>query len=81
MGIGIINIQSTPEGAEVYMDGNSIRDTSGNVVKAPVILSYVPEGPHWFTFKMSGYFDEIKLIGSIANMQHNVNIVMRPIPR
>ena len=81
MGTGIINIQSNPEGAEVYMDGNPIRDQSGNVVKAPVKLDYVPEGPRWFIFKMSGYFDEIKLIGSVANMQHNVYVIMRPIPR
>ena len=77
---GIISIQSIPEGAEIHLDGNPIRTTSGNVAKAPLILSYVPEGPHWLTLKMPGYFDEIRLVGSITNMQHNVYIVMKPIP-
>lgn len=76
---GTIRMYSTPEGAEIYIDGNPLRDTSGNIAKTPLILNYVNAWPHWVIFKMPGYFDEIKLVGVIEGRTSDVYAVMRPI--
>lgn len=77
---GTIRIYSIPEGAEIYIDGNPLRDISGNVAKTPLILTGVNVWPHLAIFKMHGYFDEIKLVGVIEGRTSDVYAVMRPIP-
>lgn len=76
---GSIRIYSVPEGAEIYIDGDPLRDTSGNIAKTPLILNNVNVWPHWVIFKMPGYFDEIKLVGVIEGRMSDVYAVMLPI--
>ncbi len=76
---GIIRMYSIPEGAEIYIDGNPLRDISGNVAKTPLILTDVNAWPHWVIFKMPGYFDEIKLVGVIEGRTSDVYAVMNSI--
>lgn len=78
--IGGIRFYSFPDAVEIYIDGDPIRDTSGNVAKTPLVMTDIPEGPHWVIFKMSGYFDEIKLVGVITNSWSDACAIMRPIP-
>lgn len=76
---GTIRMYSTPEGAEIYIDGNPLRDASGNIAKTPLILTGVNAWLHWVIFKMSGYFDEIKLVGVIEGRISDVHATMHPI--
>jgi len=76
---GTIRIYSTPEGAEIYIDGNPLRDTSGGVAKTPLMLTGVNAWPHWVIFKVPGYFDEIKLVGVIEGITSDVYAIMNPI--
>lgn len=76
---GTIRMYSTPEGADVHIDGNPLRYTSGDMAKTPLILTYVNAWPHWVIFKMHGYFDEIKLVGVIEGRTSDVYAIMRPI--
>lgn len=76
---GTIRMYSIPEGAEIHIDGNPLRDTSGNIAKTPLILTDVNAWPHWVIFKMPGYFDEIKLVGVIEGRTSDAYAIMRPI--
>lgn len=76
---GTIRMYSVPEGAEIYIDGNPLRDASGNIVKTPLILTDVNAWPHWVIFKIHGYFDEIKLAGVIEGRTSDVYAIMHPI--
>lgn len=76
---GSIRMYSIPEGAEIYIDGNPLRDTSGNIAKTPLTLTDVNAWPHWIIFKMSGYFDEIKLAGVIKGRTSDVYAIMHHI--
>lgn len=79
MTTGTVKVRSFPDGAEIYMDSSPIRDTSGNVVKAPIIITDIPPGAHQVIFKMPGHYDEIKLVDVQEGAWSDVYATMRPL--
>src|SRR3972149_10384891 len=54
-----------PGRANIYLDGEIILDSSGQIAKTPTIIHNVTEGTHTVTFSKSGYSD----ITILANVQ------------
>lgn len=81
MATGMVKVYSFPDNVEIHMDGNPIRDASGNIARTPSIVSDIPPGAHQMTFKMLGYYDEIRLVDIRAGMQSNVYVTMKAIIR
>ncbi len=61
---GRIVTETRPGRAEIYLDGEPVMDTSGNIAKTPTVIHNVPEGIHTITFSKQGYTD----ITIIANV-------------
>ncbi len=59
---GTIRVYSFPDGANIYIDDNAVRDQSGQIVKAPVVITDVPAGARRVTFRMPGYMEESKIV-------------------
>lgn len=55
LGIGTVNVTTTPPGAQIFIDGNPLLDEKGIIRKSPIILTNVPEGYHKFTYILEGY--------------------------
>lgn len=75
---GMIRVYSEPYGADVYIDGNPVRDQSGNIVKTPVIITDVPAGARQVTFRMSGHLEEMKIVDVHPGSWSSVTATMRP---
>ena len=59
---GAIKAYSFPDGANIYIDDNPVRDSSGQIVKAPVVITDVPAGARRVTFRMPGMMEETKIV-------------------
>jgi hypothetical protein len=55
---GHIVVNTIPDGAEVYIDGQPIFDSVGRVVTTPTTILDIVTGIHKVTFRKTGYFDE-----------------------
>jgi hypothetical protein len=53
--LGRIIVNTRPVNVDIFLDGQSVLDSSGNIVKSPSILSNVSEGIHNITFSKDGY--------------------------
>lgn len=51
----IVNTQ--PIGAYIYLDGEPVLDSLGQVAKTPTVILNVLEGYHYVTFRRFGYSD------------------------
>lgn len=47
-----------PDGAEIYIDGQPVKDINGNIATTPTSVIGIITGIHVVTFKKSGYKDE-----------------------
>lgn len=77
-GTGTIRVYSEPFGADIYLDGNLVRDQSGDVVKTPITITDVPAGAHSVIFRMPGHLDEMKTIDVGPGAWSDVTATMRP---
>ena len=66
---GSMFIESTPSGADVYVDGN-YEGTS------PVTVSALTEGPHIVEIHLSGYDVQTETVDVVSGQGTNVNVVM-----
>lgn len=64
-GLGRIIANTRPGRASIYLDGEVVLDSSGQIAKTPTIIYNVTEGQHTVTFSKSGYSD----ITIIANVK------------
>lgn len=48
---------TTPDGAEIYLDGQSVRDINGDIATTPSSVTGIITGVHIVTFKKAGYMD------------------------
>lgn len=76
---GAIKAYSFPDGADIYIDDNPVRDSSGQIVKAPVVITGVPAGARRVTFRMPGMMEESKIIDVEPNAWSDVYATMRPV--
>lgn len=56
-GFGYIVANTRPDGAEIYLDGKTVIDQSGQIAKTPTTILGVLEGIHAITFRKAGYND------------------------
>ena len=75
---GTIRIFSEPFGADVYLDGNVVRDQSGNIVKTPVTITDIPEGSQQVIFRMPGHLEETKIVNVYPGEWSDVTVTMIP---
>lgn len=75
---GYIAAVTSPYGAEIYIDGNPVLDHAGKIIITPVIITNVPIGGHWVTFKKEGYHDEDVPVYIDTGTYSDANIVLRP---
>lgn len=52
---------SVPDNAEIYIDGTPAIYPSGKIMKTPIMISDVPVGIHYVTFRFPGYTEETKV--------------------
>jgi hypothetical protein len=76
--VGSIRIYSEPDGAVIYIDGNAVLDSSGQIVRTPVYITDIPDGVRQIIFTMPGYLDEMKMVDIYPNAESNVTVTMRP---
>ncbi len=62
--LGRIIVESRPGRADIYLDGEPVMDTSGQIARTPTVIHNVSKGIHTVTFSRSGYTD----ITIIANV-------------
>lgn len=48
---------TSPDEAEIYLDGQPVRDINGNIAKTPSSITGIITGIHTVTFKKAGYID------------------------
>jgi len=75
---GHIAAVTAPYGADVYIDGQPVLGPTGKIVTTPVIITNIPTGGHWVTFKKEGYHDEDVPVYVDTGTYSDANIVMRP---
>lgn len=51
---------SVPDSAEIYIDGTPAIYPSGEIMRTPIMISDVPVGIHYMTFKLHGSFIKMK---------------------
>lgn len=54
---GRIIVNTQPAGAYVYLDGEPVLDSLGQVAKTPTVVLNAIEGYHYITFRRFGYND------------------------
>ena len=67
---GSISLQSTPVGAQIFLDGTNTQNVT------PATILDIPEGSHQFTLKLNGYYDTTFSVTIIRNQQVNQNITL-----
>ncbi len=67
---GSVLLQSTPSGAQIFLDGTNISKLT------PSTIQNIGEGLHQFTLKLSGYNDTTFNITIIKNQQVNETIIL-----
>lgn len=54
---GRLIVNTRPDNAEIYLDGQPVLDSSGRIAKSPTMILNVSEGIHNITFSKDGYND------------------------
>lgn len=78
-GTGDILVNSSPPGAYVYIDNNSIIDTQGHAILTPVRVTGVGMGLHTIQISLDRYYSKKVFINVIPNQVNNVSITLQPI--
>lgn len=78
--VGGLYIFSDPPGADIYIDRNPVRDSIGNIVKAPAILTDIPQGLYIITLKLIGYDDDIITATVVGGYYASIYGVLLPLP-
>ena len=80
-GTGDILINSSPQGAYVYIDGNSIIDTQGHAILTPVRITGVGQGLHEVQISLDRYYSKKIFINVISDKVNNISVTLQPIYR
>ncbi len=78
-GTGDILINSSPQGAYVYIDGNSIIDTQGHAILTPVRVTGVGQGLHQVQISLDRYYSKKVFLSIIAGKVNEISIVLQSI--
>jgi len=69
---GVINVTSSPDGVEVWIDGTNYGNT-------PVVLNTIPAGAHSLTFKKEGYTPVTKDVTVSEGVIIRLSVYLAPI--
>jgi hypothetical protein len=73
---GRIIANTRPSNANIYLDGEPVIDTSGQIATTPTVIYNVAEGLHTVTFSRSGHSD-ITIIANVSECSYcNVRAVL-----
>lgn len=78
-GTGDILINSSPQGAYVYIDGNSVIDTQGHAIITPVRITGVGQGLHQVQISLDRYYSKKIFINIVPDRINYVSITLQPI--
>lgn len=78
-GRGDLSIDSTPQGAFVYIDGYALTDESGNAMKTPVNVVGVLEGIHEIQISLDTYYNKKVFRDVIPNQVNEVRVILTSI--
>lgn len=74
--VGTILIYSEPDGAEIHIDNNPVRDQSGNIVKTPATITNIPDGVRQIILTMPGYLDEMRPVDVYPGAESSIIVTM-----
>lgn len=66
---GWVNLNSIPQGANIYVDGQELSQSDGTPLTTPCTV-YIDAGTHQLTLSKDGYSDYTDSIIMVANTQH-----------
>lgn len=75
---GHMVVNTMPDGAEIYLDGQPVLDSVGNVATTPASVLDIAVGIHRVTFRKFGYFDENVDVFIENGLYSDVSAVLRP---
>ncbi len=78
-GTGDIEIHSSPQGAFIYIDGNSVIDLQGHAILTPVRVTGVGQGLHEVQVSLDGYYDKKIFINVIPEKVNEISVVLQSI--
>lgn len=73
---GRIVANTRPGRAKIYLDGEAVLDSSGQIAKTPTIIYNVAEGMHTVTFSKSGYSDITIVANVLEGSDYNARAVL-----
>jgi len=76
---GHIVANTIPDGAEVYIDGQPVYDSIGNIATTPVTLLGIITGVHSVTFRKQGYSDETVNVLIQNGLYSDAGTILKPI--
>lgn len=76
---GDILINSSPQGASIFIDGNVLIDINGHSILTPVRITAVREGLHEVQISLDGYYSKKIFINVIPARINNVSVILQPI--
>jgi hypothetical protein len=76
---GHMVISTTPEGAEISLDGKHVLDINGNIATTPATITGIVTGIHTVTFKKDGYMSQNILVEIKNGHYSDVQATLRSI--
>lgn len=78
-GTGDILINSSPQGAYVYIDDNSVVDTQGHAILTPVRVTGVRQGLHKVQISLDRYYSKKVFLSVIAGKVNEILVTLQSI--
>ena len=78
MPTGNANIDSSPQGAKLCIDGQPVLDSTGTTVFTPVLITDIPVGQRRFAFHFPGYYRECINVDIIENQTIDIFVTQTP---
>lgn len=75
---GHIIANTNPGGADIYLDGNPVLDSSNKIAKAPSLILNVLKGLHTVTFAKDG-FENMTFTVNVSNGYSEINAILNTI--
>lgn len=77
--LGDLFIDSNPQGAYIYIDGNVLIDINGHAILTPVRVTGIREGLHEVQISMDGYYSKKVFINIIPDKVNEISVTLQSI--
>lgn len=78
-GTGDILINSSPQGAYIFIDGNVLIDINGHSILTPARITVVKGGLHDVQISLDGYYSKKVFINIVPDQVNNISVTLQPI--